>query len=346
MRIFIIICLLAAGGAFWTYKKFVGSPARLPAQDIIFEVHSGQTLHSVAQALAEKGLVNSQRLFVFLGKVKGTQPKVGEYALSTGMTPDEILKTVSSGKSLARPFTVSEGLNVYEIGLLFEKQKFGTKAEFLKWVFDKSFTKELLGEEVYSLEGYLFPETYNITKFTDAKALITSMVRRFLVEYKDIESAEKSLGWTRHQVVTLASIVEKETGAPEERAQISSVFHNRLQKKMRLQTDPTVLYGILDSTKKYRNNITRNDLVTPNRYNTYTMAGLPFGPICNPGKEALVAAVSPARTAYLYFVSKNEGRHLFSESFEAHTEAVRKYQADPKSREGKSWRNLKKSAHE
>jgi UPF0755 protein len=167
------------------------------------------------------------------------------------------------------------------------------------------------------------------------------MVNRFLTVWKDVEAEAKNLGWSRLQVITLASIVEKETGASFERPLVASVFHNRLVKKMRLQTDPTVMYGVAIKQGKMPTNITKNDLLTPTAYNTYTNEGLPPAPISNPGKEAIMAVFKPAQTKYLFFVSQNNGTHMFSENLEQHNKAVQTYQMNAKARENKSWRDLK-----
>jgi len=151
--------------------------------------------------------------------------------------------------------------------------------------------------------------------------------------------------WGKRQIVTLASIIEKETGAPEERPLISSVFHNRLKRGMLLQTDPTIIYGKAMLTGKIEINITRADLSKATDYNTYVISGLPPGPIANPGKESLLAAVRPASSKYLYFVSHNDGTHQFSEDYQSHVKAVQKFQLDPKARQGKSWRDLNKRAN-
>jgi UPF0755 protein len=145
----------------------------------------------------------------------------------------------------------------------------------------------------------------------------------------------------RHEHVTLASIVEKETGAPGERPMIASVFHNRLKKSMRLQSDPTIIYGILDQNGgEPVKNITKQDIITTTPYNTYKIEALPVGPIANPGKESLLATLNPAESDNFYFVSRNDGTHIFTKTYEEHSQAVRTYQLDPKMREGKSWRDL------
>ncbi|MGZ3774184.1 MAG: endolytic transglycosylase MltG [Pseudobdellovibrionaceae bacterium] len=340
--------LLGLGGAaaFLGYQ-FANSAPSTEAQEVIYEVNPGKGFNFIAKELEQKGLIKNASFFSLYARFKGERSKlkVGEYLLRTNMTPSEVLAVIISGKSIGRSFTVSEGLSIYEIADLYEKQGFGKAADFMALVRDPVFIKSILGESQTSLEGYLFPETYELTKYTDARALITNMVRRFVIVYNEVVPQSMIHGWSRHQIVTLASIIEKETGAPEERPLISSVFHNRLQKKMRLQTDPTIIYGKAERSGKIEINITHADLMTPTPYNTYVIDGLPPGPIANPGKEALLAAIKPQTSEYLYFVSQNDGTHVFSSDYTAHQKAVQKFQLDPKAREGKSWRDLKKHAN-
>jgi UPF0755 protein len=341
-----VLILVAAVGAAVGYLgySFVNSRPSATAQDVVYEIRPGLAFNSIAKDLEQQGLVKNAMFFSWYARATGerSKVKVGEYLLTTAMTPKEVLQVITSGKSIARSFTVSEGLSTYEIAALYETEKFGTALEFMRLVHDKEFVKSLLGEDQESLEGYLFPETYMLTKFTDTKTLLTNMVKRFLFVYNEVAPQSAVGPWPRHKAVTLASIIEKETGAPIERPLISSVFHNRLAKGMRLQTDPTVIYGKAESLGKIVINITRADLTTPTRYNTYVIYGLPPGPIANPGRDAMLAALKPATTDYLYFVSKNDGTHIFSPTYEAHVNAVKKFQIDKKAREGKSWRDLNK----
>lgn len=339
------LVLAVGGGIGYISLKFINSTPSAEAQDVVYEVRPGKGFNAIANDLEQKGLIKNATLFSIYARIKGERSKlkVGEYLLRTNMRPSEILEAIISGKSIAKSFTVSEGLSTYEIADLYEKQGFGKSSEFLALVRDRQFIQNLLGEPRESLEGYLFPETYMLTKYTDTRSLITNMVKRFLYVYAEALAQATVQGWSRHQVVTLASIIEKETGAPEERPLISSVFHNRLKKKMRLQTDPTVIYGKAEKTGRIVINITRNDLVTPTRYNTYVIYGLPPGPIANPGREALLAAVKPEISPYLFFVSQNDGTHVFSEDYRGHQKAVQKFQLDRRAREGKSWRDLKKA---
>lgn len=340
----VVLGLVVAGvGGYLVYDFTSKAPSTL-AQEVVFEVEPGKSFNTVASELEQKGLIRNAQFFSIYARMVGDRSKlkVGEYMFLTNMKPREVLDVLISGKSVARGFTVSEGLSTYEIAEAFEKQGFGTAQEFFALTRDPEMIKTLLGpnETVTSLEGYLFPETYMMTKFTDTKTLISNMVKRFLFVYNEVMATNQST-MTRNQIVTLASIIEKETGAPEERPIISSVFHNRLAKGMKLQTDPTVIYGKALHLGKIVINITKADLMTPTPYNTYTINGMPPGPIANPGREALVAALNPAKTDYLFFVSQNDGRHVFTTSYENHTQAVQKFQVNRKAREGKSWRDLK-----
>lgn len=323
---------------------FLNERPEKDGREVVFELRAG-SFASVARELEQQGLITDSFKFKILARILGETSKVrvGEYALRTDMTPSEILRVIVSGKSIQHPLTVVEGANMFDVASLVEQKGFGTRKEFLALCKNPEFLRAVLGEPLSSCEGYLFPETYGITKFMTEKEIIQQMLARFLENYAKIESAVAGVGLNRHQLVTFASIVEKETGAPDERPIISSVYHNRLRKGMRLQADPTVLYGKWIATGNLLLSITREDLVTPNGYNTYMKTGLPTGPIANPGFEALRASVYPAQSEFLYFVSKNNGTHVFSRDYEAHNRAVQSFQQNAKAREGKSWRDLKKN---
>ncbi|HEY8271482.1 MAG TPA: endolytic transglycosylase MltG [Pseudobdellovibrionaceae bacterium] len=323
---------------------FLTSSPSVESTEVIYEVKPGQSFNAVAKELEANGLIRNAYAFSIYARIMNLrhQVKRGEYGFRRNMVPSEVLAVITSGKSIAKPFTVAEGLNIYEIADLYERQGFGIKSEFLSLAKDKAFAQQLLGEPADSLEGYLFPETYMITKFDSAHDLITSMVKRFLTVYNEVGASQALPGWSRNQIVTLASIVEKETGAKNDRTLVSSVFHNRLEKHMKLQTDPTILYGIADLTGVMPNNIRKEDILKPTRFNTYVIGALPPGPISNPGKESLLAALKPTASKYLYFVSRNDGTTMFSTDLGGHNKAVQKFQVNAKSREGKSWRDINK----
>jgi UPF0755 protein len=340
----VLLVAIAATAGYFSLKSYLKTPASNSPETTIFEVAPGQSFKSVVRRLEEQGLIKNARILELYTRFSsvGAIVKVGEYAIPKNANPLEVMAQIRSGKSIEYPITISEGLNLFEIADLVEQTKvLGTKDDFLSLVKDRKFVKEVLGEERASLEGYLFPETYKITKFTGAVGLVKMMISRFDENYQKA-SEGFTTNLTKHELVTLASIIEKETGAPEERPLISSVFHNRLKLNMKLQTDPTVIYGVWERTGIWNKNISKEDLLTPNRYNTYSFTGLPYGPIANPGYEAIRAAFSPAESDYLFFVSKNDGTHVFSKDFGAHKKAVGEFQLNKSAREGKSWRDLKK----
>jgi UPF0755 protein len=340
LSVLILVVAVAAGALFFGFQLLKKSVSD-DKTEVIFEVTPGGNVTQIANELQKENLIRNAPIFLAYARFthQSSKIKVGEYSLNRAMTPDEILGVLVSGKSITRNLTVAEGLNLFDVGAVLEKAGFGTRQEFFALVHDKEFIKSLLGEELPSLEGYLFPETYKFTKFETMKSIVTQMVKRFLVVWKEIEPLAKDMKWTRNQVVTFASIVEKETGLGADRPLVSSVFHNRLDKNMRLQTDPTVLYGMALKLGSMPLNITKADLLAPTLYNSYTNAGLPPTPISNPGKDALMAAVKPSSSKYLYFVSRNNGTTVFSETLEKHNLAVKAYQMNPKAREGHSWRD-------
>ncbi|MEK6627637.1 MAG: endolytic transglycosylase MltG [Bdellovibrionota bacterium] len=327
--------------------QLLRAPVSFDTAEIVFDVKPGATVTVISNELQAKGLIRNSKSFQIYAKALGlaSKFKVGEYSLNRAMTPIEIMSVIVSGKSIARSITIAEGFNVFDIAKIFEEKNISTQEDFFKLVYDKEFIKSLLNENLHSLEGYLYPETYKITKFESTKSILTQMVGRFTSVWQEIEPLAKNLGWTRNQIVTFASIVEKETGAGFERPLVSSVFHNRLVQKMRLQTDPTVLYGMALKLKKMPINITKNDLLTATPHNTYTNYELPPTPISNPGKEALLATLQPAQTKYLFFVSQNNGTHVFSENIQQHNRAVQQFQMNSSARKNKSWRDLNKPAN-
>lgn len=350
LRAFALLILIVAvvgGVAVWQAMRFVGTPASADPTMVVFNVKSGQTLRDVAAQLENESLITDSRKFRAYVRIKalGNKVRTGEYALRRNMSPREILRILASGRSIEYVVTVSEGLNRFEIAAIVDRLGIGTHAEFLRLTQDREFIKSMLGQDLPTLEGYLFPETYYVTRASGVRGLVRQMVTKFKDSFATVPQAvgsEIAVVLKPHEVVTLASIVEKETGAPEERPLISSVFHNRMRKGMRLQTDPTVIYGVWVRDGVWNRNISRQDLQTPTPYNTYVIPSLPPGPIANPGLAALMAASRPAKSEFLFFVSRNDGTHVFSRDYSQHRTAVGDYQLNRKAREGKSWRDLQK----
>lgn len=319
----------------WVY---LFSPMDISSESHYFEVKPGP-FAKVAEQLQLQGFIRSATAFNLYARLQSaaTKIRVGEFELRKSMTAVEILETLLSGEMVQHSFTVQEGLNIYEIAELLSEQGLADREDFLRLAKNPSFIQALLKKNVPSLEGYLFPDTYRVTRYEGAKKILQTMVERFKLVYQEIEKTELDLD--PHQVVILASMIEKETGAPEERPLISSVFHNRLRKRMRLQSDPTILYGIRETHGVWKKNIQKKDILERTAYNTYKIPGLPAGPIANPGRESLQAVFRPAESEYLYFVSRNDGTHKFSKTYEEHRRAVVDFQLNPEARRGKSWRD-------
>jgi UPF0755 protein len=348
-----ILIAIILGGLIFGFMtlSFLYSPRSDNSTPVVFEVAPGHSFHAVGRDLVEKGLISSEKRLRILAKIvpELAKVRVGEYELNAHMTPLEILSILRSGKSVLHLITFPEGMNRFEMAALIEEKHLVPAADFLAATQDKKLIKTLLDDaQVSTLEGYLYPETYSFTKFTGANGIVTAMVEKFLFEFKNVVGSTPLpyRGLSRHQLVILASMIEKETGAPLERPVIASVFYNRLAKNMKLQSDPTTMYGYLVATGKTLKNITRNDLLRPTPYNTYTVPSLPFGPIGNPGREALAAAIKPVDSGYFFFVSHNDGTHQFSGTLADHNNAVKKFQLDPLARAGKSWRDLGKKKAE
>lgn len=288
-------------------------------------VERGASFRMVARNLYEAGLVRDVDNFMFAARLMraSRRTKAGEYEFSPGMAPIDILRMLVKGEIKSYPATIPEGYSLREIaGVLKEAGLIEHEAAFIERASDPTFIAAL-GFEAASLEGYLFPDTYAFTKAMGVDEIISMMTARFKAVYaKEFESAAREKGMTLKKVVTLASIIEKETGAGEERPLISAVFHNRLKQRIRLQSDPTVIYGIKD----FDGNLTKKHLQTRTKYNTYKFHGLPPGPIANPGAAAIEAAINPAPEDYLYFVSRGDGTHYFSKNLREHNNAVNRYQ--------------------
>tara|TARA_B100000686_G_C16768626_1_gene963507 strand:- start:757 stop:1758 length:1002 start_codon:yes stop_codon:yes gene_type:complete len=288
-----------------------------------FEIKSGMSLNKVSKELSRQGLIRSSSAFQAIALLQEKQKLVmiGEYNVSPSMLPMEILQRITSGKTILHPVTIPEGYRIIEIGDILAKKGLADKEKFITQTRNIELLK---GIAIDSLEGYLFPETYHFGKYTDEKLIVKTMVNTFrerALNNKFINRA-KEMGFSYHEIITLASLIEKETGKDSERKQISSVFHNRLKKNMLLQTDPTVIYAI----ENFDGNIKKRHLKIDSPYNTYRYKGLPPGPISSPGLKSIVAALYPANTSNLYFVSRRDGSHHFSSTLNEHNQAVEKYQ--------------------
>jgi UPF0755 protein len=305
------------------FGLFVMRPV-LPQQPTIISIQPGQSFTHIAETLEREGVVSSAFNFRILATLKGAsrQVQAGDFNFAAATRPGQVLDRLVSGDTLRLQVTLPEGLTITQIAERLAEAGYTDCQEFQRLATDREFTQSL-GVDAPTLEGYLFPETYRFGAKLPSRHLLRFMVDQFnkhLVQ-KWLDSANK-LGLDLHQLVTLASIIQKETARTSEMPIIAAVFHNRLKRNMRLQADPTVIYGI----ENFNGNLTRHDLHTHTPYNTYTQRGLPAGPIANPGAKALRAAANPADVPYLYFVSKGNGSHKFSRTLREHNAAVRRYQ--------------------
>jgi UPF0755 protein len=286
-------------------------------------IPKGSSVEEIGNLLEAAGLVDADPRFLLLTRILGVASRLpaGEFILDANQNPVDLINQLADAKPVQHQLTVVEGLRMEEIAELFAASDWIDKDRFLSLARDPGVIASFGLDGVASLEGYLFPDTYLLTKPSPGEEkILARLVNRALEVYDSLDRGDSDL--SRHQVFTLASIVEKETGKADERPVIASVFHNRLMRRMKLQSDPTVIYGINGFTGP----LTKRDLKTPTPYNTYAIDGLPPGPICSPGGESLQAAMKPANTGYLYFVSRNDGSHYFSTSLREHNQAVRKYQ--------------------
>jgi UPF0755 protein len=299
-------------------------PASQPRETVEFRVGQGESFSTVVRRLREHKIISNEPLFSLWARLSGAEKRIqwGLYRFELPLSPQEVLKQMVEGKGIFHRVTIPEGLTVKEIAELLAKMGIVDKARFLSQANDPELLAAF-GLKGKTIEGYLFPNTYQFIPSTSEKEIILTMAEQFRKVFEPlIYGSNNQTSLTPHEILTLASIIEKETGIESERPLVSAVFHNRLRLNMPLQSDPTVIYGIKD----FNGNLTRKDLQQPSAYNTYRILSLPPGPICNPGLSSIKAALQPAGVPYLYFVSKNDGTHLFSESLESHNRAVKSYQ--------------------
>lgn len=332
---FVLLVLAAAAVTGWQYTSLVSwSESRhAPGAEVVVEITPGTGPKTVANKLAAAGAVTDADRFYYyvrlLRRASGAL-KAGEYAFrpEAPQSPAEVLERLLKGEVLSIKVTIPEGLRLDEQAPIFAAAGLGDPDEYVRLARDPEFARSL-GVDAGTLEGYLYPDTYLVPRTMDTKGILRMMVSHFFRAWERAESQrDPAVGLNRHEATTLASIVEKETGLAEERRRISCVFHNRLRKDMKLQTDPTVIYSVLLSQGAFDGNLRRIHLDTPHPYNTYSVKGLPPGPIANAGYEALAAALNPIECNDLFFVSRNDGSHVFCPDYACHQRNVQVWQIE------------------
>ncbi len=321
---------IAAALAWHAIATFRDTPYGALEEKVVV-VPPGASARAVVRALAHAGAFSDEaRAWRYVRWVKrDSRPfRAGEYSFTGPLRPDEVLERVYRGEVKLHRFTIPEGLRLDEIAEIVGASGLADTEDFRRVARDAELVRAL-GLPFPTLEGFLFPDTYAFARGVTARAIAEAMVARFKEEYAAADALRKpTVALTVGEAATLASIVEKETGRPDERPRIACVFHNRLKAGMRLQTDPTVMYATLLRTGRWSKNITRADLLAAHPYNTYTTGGLPPGPIANAGAAALRAALAPSDCPDLYFVSRNDGSHVFCPDLRCHNAAVKKFQID------------------
>lgn len=326
-RALLLVACLIIGvsglAAYYVYQFLVTPGPSLPEPTRIV-IAPGSTLQKTANLLVSEGILARVQPFCLWAQFTGQdrQIKSGEYVLSTPLTPHILLDTLIRGQVTHHVVTITEGMTLKQIASKLEAQGFGSQESFLSLNTDPQFLTQW-DLQSHGLEGYLYPDTYFFSRHTPPVDILGRMLTRLHEVFSPtLRHKAKEHGLSPHQILTLASLVEKETGAASERPLVAAVFHNRLQRGIPLQCDPTVIYGIAD----FDGNITRRHLRTPTPYNTYLFTGLPPGPIANPGLASIQAVLSPAKKDYLYFVAKGDGTHVFSSRLADHNRAVRRFQ--------------------
>ncbi len=328
MAAFLILLTLTAGLLAWLrYENELNAGfSGYPEATRLVVIPPGSRTRDILRILEKEGIIrNSWPSLVYLWWNRGKGGvHAGEYQFQRAISAKAAMNMLLEGRVFQHALTIPEGWNRFQIAGILEARGMGTKADLLKLLEDPAPVRDL-DARATSLEGYLFPDTYFYTRGTSAREMILRLTRRFsriFDEQRRKRAAE--LGWSIREVVTLASLIEKETALPSERPMISSVFHRRLKEGMRLQCDPTVIYA---STMigKFDGVIRQSDLALHSPYNTYQVAGLPAGPIASPGLASLDAALNPAQTNFLYFVARKDGSHQFSASVGEHNRAVALY---------------------
>jgi UPF0755 protein len=326
--IVLVVLIGAAAAAGYVVLGRVDAPYRgydAEAQEV--EIPSGASTRAIGERLVAAGVVRDPLTFRAALWITGEarRLKAGEYRFDAPMTPRDVITKIARGEVDLIAITFREGLTIADMANHFAAQGLGTAAAFTDAARNASLVSEF-DPAAPDLEGYLFPDTYAVSRHASAADVVRMMVERFSKAMTpDLRDAASAKGWNIRQFVTLASIVEKETGAKTERELVAAVYTNRLRIGMGLQCDPTVIYA-LQKAGRFDGNLRRDDLVFDSPYNTYRYAGLPPGPIAAPGADALRAAAHPAEVDYLYFVSRNDGTHAFANTLEEHNRNVQRFQ--------------------
>jgi UPF0755 protein len=314
-KLVLVLILIAAAWIAWALYLPV-----TPSEPKFVLLRPGWTTRHIARELKANGIIRSDTAFLAMHVLRGAKTlKAGEYKFDRPANALRVRDRLTHGDIYVREVTVPEGYNMFDIAHSVEQAGLGTAADFLNAARTDLFLVKDIDPQATSLEGYLFPDTYAFTRTMSSHDMAAAMVHHFRQEAKAI-----NLTADIHRVVTMAAIVEKETAVPAERPEVASVYYNRLKMNMALGADPSVIYAAL-LNDRYRGTIYQSDLQFDSPYNTYKYPGLPLGPIANPGRASLEAAMHPADTQFLYFVADAQGHHRFARTLDEHNRNVAAY---------------------
>ena len=323
----LVLTLIASSLALWARQRMAAPHKSFAGEEVFVDLPAGTGVSGIADRLVAAGVVADVWTFRLAARLTGADHKLqaGEYRFSGEASPLEVINRLVAGDVFTRSLTFPEGLTIAEMGEIFARSGLGTAREFVGAASD-TLLAEPFDPQAKSLEGYLFPDTYALPRGTDADAVVRAMVARFAQAFDaDLRREAAAREMTPREVLTLASLIEKETARADERALVSAVYHNRLKIGMPLQCDPTVIYALM-LARRWNGNLRKVDLQMTSPYNTYTVRGLPPGPIASPGRASIEAAVRPADVSYLYFVSRNDGSHVFAMTLAEHNRNVSTFQ--------------------
>ncbi len=318
-------------GAYFDYTSYVGSPEPGIKEPVLVSIDRGMSFKSITDRLADNKVVSEPRWFNIGASIKGVTTKVqaGDYTFKPGMTPLQVMDMITSGDITIVKLVVPEGYNIFRVGTKLAGLGPWSADGFIRAAESRAMAEEY-GIPVGTMEGYLYPAAYNLKMSMTEEDVIKMMARKAMaLKTPDRVKKAQQAGLTWHELVTLASIVQKETRVDSEMPKIASVFTNRLERGMFLQSDPTAIYGI----KQMSDGITSEDLKHNHPYNTYVHKGLPPGPICNPGIKAIMASLEPEDTEYLYFVATGDGAHMFSKTYAGHRKNINLYRRNLRQKE-------------
>ncbi|MGE5835843.1 MAG: endolytic transglycosylase MltG [Acidobacteriota bacterium] len=323
----IVLAGLAAGGACFMHSRLVAPYRGFEGNEVFVDLPAGTGVSEMARRLSDAGVVADPWTFRIAARLSGADRhlQAGEYRFAEPVSAFEVVAKLAAGEVFTHPLTFPEGLTIREMAGLFEKSGLGTAAAFEKAAADITLAAGF-DPGAKSLEGYLFPSTYALGRQAGAPGAVREMVEAFDHAFDpELRAEAAARGMTVREAVTLASLIEKETAQAAERPLVSAVYHNRLEQRIPLQCDPTVVYALMRAGK-WTGNIRKQDLQIKSPYNTYVNPGLPPTPIASPGRASIEAAIRPADVPYLYFVSRNDGTHVFAATLEEHNRNVAKWQ--------------------